>query len=539
MHRWLAFGEFPAITELGYSGTSSDLEKGRPLYRRFMPVMQRIAYAGWEPITHASVTDDAAQPPAARVVGAASTVCGPFFVERFGNWQDGDLHFTVHNDSDRPASGWLLLDKKALGVDRSPAWVEMLSKGIAGVDRAGALSLDPHRTKVFAVFDPEHGTLPWWRGKTRLEVTAPGEVVVGESTVVAASVSSPGKELDIELSVPSGWRTIRDEERSARWLLTATEAAQPGQLRVSADVTQRDGKAIHLVRVKELRPMPALELVTRELGLTLDVPYTHRIAVRNNTTQPRPVDVRIRLPDGGGVDALEGSAEIGPSQTEAVKLRLAVQAKLTPGRHQALALVNGRKYPLAVTARRGLSARRTPRAPIIDGTLDEWPEPSSSGSFRLLSTGERASQQTDVWLAYDDDALYVALRCWEDRIAELKSVVVEPDGPVWQDDDAAVFIDPGASRGTFYQMEVNARGTMFDSRNSDSTWSGNVTVRATVGVDCWRAEFMIPWKTLGMTPAAGERWGINIGRQEKPHAETSSITTTFKKVAQFADLVFE
>ncbi|MFC1714633.1 hypothetical protein ACFL6S_13280, partial [Candidatus Poribacteria bacterium] len=33
MHRWIAFGEFPTITELAYHGRGSDFEKGRPLYK--------------------------------------------------------------------------------------------------------------------------------------------------------------------------------------------------------------------------------------------------------------------------------------------------------------------------------------------------------------------------------------------------------------------------------------------------------------------------------------------------------------------------
>ena len=107
MHRWLAFGEFPTITELSYRG--SDFERGRPLYKQFMPAMQRIAYAGWEPITHASVSEDS------------------LFVERFGNWSDGDLHFTVHNDSDEPNTCLLIVDKSALGIAGKPAWVELLN----------------------------------------------------------------------------------------------------------------------------------------------------------------------------------------------------------------------------------------------------------------------------------------------------------------------------------------------------------------------------------------------------------------------------
>ena len=133
MHRWLAFGHFPAIAELAYSGRGSDFEKGRPLYKRFMPVMQSIALAGWEPITHARISGDG------------------LFVERFGNYSDGDLHFTVHNDSNQPAATELIVDKAALAITGPPTWRELLGRSSITVDDRLRFTLEAHRTKVFAV----------------------------------------------------------------------------------------------------------------------------------------------------------------------------------------------------------------------------------------------------------------------------------------------------------------------------------------------------------------------------------------------------
>lgn len=137
MHRWLAFGEFPTITELSYRG--ADFERGRPLYKRFIPAMQRIAYAGWEPITHASVD------------------IGSIFVERFGNWNDNDLHFAVHNDSDKPKVTKLFIDKLALGIVDKPMWVELLGNEMLSADGQMQVDLQPHHTKVFSLFSPKRG----------------------------------------------------------------------------------------------------------------------------------------------------------------------------------------------------------------------------------------------------------------------------------------------------------------------------------------------------------------------------------------------
>ena len=118
---------------MAYYGGGSDFEKGRPLYKRFMPVMQRVALAGWEPITHARVSGEA------------------LFVERFGNWSDGELYFTLHNDSDRPAEGVLTVDKTALAITGKPVWRELISGKAVDADDRLPVKLAPHRTKVFAL----------------------------------------------------------------------------------------------------------------------------------------------------------------------------------------------------------------------------------------------------------------------------------------------------------------------------------------------------------------------------------------------------
>ena len=122
---------------------------------------------------------------------------------------------------------------------------------------------------------------------------------------------------------------------------------------------------------------------------------------------------------------------------------------------------------------------------------------------------------------------------------QLRANVTEPDGPVWEDDDLAIFLDPGASRSLYYQFEINPLGTVYDSHNDDRTWNSGASIQSKLESDAWVLEMAIPWSALGSVPDSGSRWGINLGRQEKPHGETSSITSTFKETAAFADLIFE
>ena len=58
-----------------------------------------------------------------------------------------------------------------------------------------------------------------------------------------------------------------------------------------------------------------------------------------------------------------------------------------------------------------LTAVRTQTTISIDGRLDElvWQRPARSGLIqRQPNEGAPSTEQTDIWVAYDDRALYVA-----------------------------------------------------------------------------------------------------------------------------------
>ncbi|MFW6107623.1 MAG: hypothetical protein ACOC70_00350 [bacterium] len=71
-------------------------EEQRGLMKKYTPVLQRVAEAGWQPVT------------CARADG--------LLVERFGR-EPGDLFFTVANRGDEPVDGTLRLDLAGLGID--------------------------------------------------------------------------------------------------------------------------------------------------------------------------------------------------------------------------------------------------------------------------------------------------------------------------------------------------------------------------------------------------------------------------------------
>ena len=72
------------------------------------------------------------------------------------------------------------------------------------------------------------------------------------------------------------------------------------------------------------------------------------------------------------------------------------------------------------TGRASLRAVRTAQPLDIDGVLDEafYRETPSISDFRQLepSYGQPATERTEVWIAFDDDNVYVTFRCWDSDI---------------------------------------------------------------------------------------------------------------------------
>lgn len=207
---------------------------------------------------------------------------------------------------------------------------------------------------------------------------------------------------------------------------------------------------------------------------------------------------------------------------------------------------------LALCATAGLAAElavpRIPTAPQIDGRLDEecWRAPAPITEFRCVDK-ERSvpTQATQAWVAWDDEALYVAVRCADDRMAQVPATVTERDGPVWQDDCLEVFLMPGAPY--FYHFAANLLGAHYDARGSTqpsrdepvpANWSSEWQSAARREADHWTMEIAIPCACLewGAARLAGPL-KFNIGREQRRLAEFSCWPASgFNKTDEFATL---
>lgn len=93
--RCLALDIFPPDYCLA-RGSAANMETVRPWFQKYIPALEELWEAGWEPV------------PYARAGGCT--------VERFGQYADGSLHYTLRNRTSQKLGIRLVLDTGALGV---------------------------------------------------------------------------------------------------------------------------------------------------------------------------------------------------------------------------------------------------------------------------------------------------------------------------------------------------------------------------------------------------------------------------------------
>jgi hypothetical protein len=195
--------------------------------------------------------------------------------------------------------------------------------------------------------------------------------------------------------------------------------------------------------------------------------------------------------------------------------------------------------PASVT--RDASGRATLRAhrvtePIrLDGALDEAVYsrilPISDFVQFEPDNGALATEQTEVWILFDDRNLYVAGRAHDSAPPE-RWVVNEMrrDIPnVSQNESIGISLDTFNDKRNGFLFELNAIGGFLDAQitneafppnqNWNAVWDGRVG-RFDGG---WTFEIEIPFRSLRYQPGAEQVWGFNLRRGVRWKNEESHI----------------
>ncbi len=172
--------------------------------------------------------------------------------------------------------------------------------------------------------------------------------------------------------------------------------------------------------------------------------------------------------------------------------------------------------------RRSIEAVRTPLKPRIDGCLEDsvWQALTFQGNFvqREPWEGAAASERTEVGILYDDDNLYLGVKCYDSAPGRVVAREMLRDTQLDDDDNFEVVIDSYRDRRSGFYFVVNPHGARRDAvfsnegRNFNAAWDGIWRCAAEINHLGWFAEVAIPWKTLRFAKQDTQVWGINFAR---------------------------
>lgn len=198
------------------------------------------------------------------------------------------------------------------------------------------------------------------------------------------------------------------------------------------------------------------------------------------------------------------------------------------------------------------SSRRTVRAvwvevpPVIDGALTDpvWQHADSATDFFRAKEGETylAELNTEVRVLYDENMLYIGVRCEEPDMKSLRETMTRRDSFVWQNDCIEVMLDTYQDRRNCYIFAINTLGTQADERVGnesvfDMSWDARWEAKVKKYSDHWTAEFAIPFRELRFN-RRDTTWGVNFWRVHpiKGQSHSWAKTAFFSRVSEFGDL---
>ncbi|MBI4546350.1 MAG: carbohydrate binding family 9 domain-containing protein [Ignavibacteriae bacterium] len=178
----------------------------------------------------------------------------------------------------------------------------------------------------------------------------------------------------------------------------------------------------------------------------------------------------------------------------------------------------------------------------IDGRLDEliWQKAEVGTNFiqRDPQDGSPATEQTEVRVLYNPNAIFVGIRALDSQAGEIHAELARRDKRS-QSDELSVVFDSFHDTRTAFEFIVNPSGSIRDiyyfndSRdNSDVSWDPVWEVKTSIDTAGWTAEFRIPFTQLRFEKD-NTTWGLQVWRLLQREAEYSYWSPYSKEASGF------
>lgn len=178
---------------------------------------------------------------------------------------------------------------------------------------------------------------------------------------------------------------------------------------------------------------------------------------------------------------------------------------------------------------------------VLDGRLDDaaWESGRAARGFRTWDPirGELPSEETAFEVAYDEEAIYFGVACYEKDPSRIASQLCRRDN-MSDSDIVSIYLDTYHDHSTGYNFRVNPAGSkldlyVFDDGQMDTNWDAVWDVATSSDMHGWYAEFRIPFSAVRYRPADEMTWGLQVYRYMHRRGEDTAWVTWDRETRGF------
>ena len=186
-----------------------------------------------------------------------------------------------------------------------------------------------------------------------------------------------------------------------------------------------------------------------------------------------------------------------------------------------------------------MRAQPLAEAPVLDGDVlgdEAWRGAEAATGFwqRQPDEGRPATQQTEVFVGFSDDALYIGLVAYDENPAGIIVTDSRRDSSLDDTDSFQVVLDGMLDRQNGFVFGTNPAGLEYDGQvvregtggtfglsGFNLNWDGTWDVVAKISDIGWSAEMRIPFRTLRYGAGEEQVWGVNFQRNIRRNNEVA------------------
>ncbi len=172
--------------------------------------------------------------------------------------------------------------------------------------------------------------------------------------------------------------------------------------------------------------------------------------------------------------------------------------------------------------------RLSTEKPSIDGRLDDtcWKTGNWAGDFTqwIPKEGAKPSQPTEINILYDDQNVYVAIRCYDSEPEKINRRAGRRDE--LSGDMAGITFDSYHDKRTGFEFDMTAAGQKIDMiltnpMDADFNWNAVWFGKVAMEDSAWTIEMEIPLSQLRYSNEEEQVWGMHVWRWIDRYQEES------------------